>query len=235
MKHTDDAAFRIERLTAAYAGQPVLSEISATIPRGRITAIVGPNGSGKSTLLGILAGTASARSGSVRRTTAHKPAFVVQHSAIPAAMPMTVRDAVSMGRWAHRGPWRRLTKVDREITRACLERMDLTDLATRRLDTLSGGQRQRTLLAQALAQQSDLVLLDEPSTGLDAASRAEISRALADISATGVTVVQATHDMAEAALADYCLLLRDGVLEAAGPPEEVLARAEAPVGVRSTG
>ncbi|MFE1595528.1 zinc ABC transporter ATP-binding protein AztA [Nocardia sp. NPDC058705] len=225
MTHTDDAAFRIERLTAGYTGQPVLSEISATIPRGRITAIVGPNGSGKSTLLGILAGTVTAQSGTVHRSTAQKPAFVVQHSAIPAALPMTVREAVAMGRWAHRGPWRRLTKEDREIARACLERMDLTDLASRRLDTLSGGQRQRTLLAQALAQQSDLVLLDEPSTGLDATSRAEISRALAEISATGVTVVQATHDMAEAEQADYCLLLRDGRLEAAGHPKEVLVRA----------
>ncbi|MGF0318419.1 zinc ABC transporter ATP-binding protein AztA [Nocardia fluminea] len=225
MQHTDDAAFRIASLTAGYAGQSVLSEISATIPRGRITAIVGPNGSGKSTLLGILAGTVTAQSGSVHRSTTQKPAFVVQHSAIPAALPMTVREAVAMGRWAHRGPWRRLTRDDREIARACLERMGLTDLASRRLDTLSGGQRQRTLLAQALAQQSDLVLLDEPSTGLDAASRAEISRALAEISATGVTVVQATHDMAEAEQADHCLLLRDGRLEAAGHPKEVLVRA----------
>ncbi|MEU4811917.1 zinc ABC transporter ATP-binding protein AztA [Nocardia fluminea] len=225
MQRTDDAAFRIARLSAGYARQSVLSEISATIPRGRITAIVGPNGSGKSTLLGVLAGTVTAQSGSVHRSTTQKPAFVVQHSAIPAALPMTVREAVAMGRWAHRGPWRRLTRDDREIARACLERMGLTDLARRRLDTLSGGQRQRTLLAQALAQQSDLVLLDEPSTGLDAASRAEISRALAEIRATGVTVVQATHDMAEAAQADHCLLLRDGRLEAAGHPKEVLVRA----------
>ncbi|MFI6572800.1 zinc ABC transporter ATP-binding protein AztA [Nocardia fluminea] len=225
MQHTDDAAFRIARLSAGYARQSVLSEISATIPRGRITAIVGPNGSGKSTLLSVLAGTVTAQSGSVHRSTTQKPAFVVQHSAIPAALPMTVREAVAMGRWAHRGPWRRLTRDDREIARACLERMGLTDLASRRLDTLSGGQRQRTLLAQALAQQSDLMLLDEPSTGLDAASRAEISRALAEISATGVTVVQATHDMAEAAQADHCLLLRDGRLEASGHPKEVLVRA----------
>ncbi|MFD3591145.1 zinc ABC transporter ATP-binding protein AztA [Nocardia sp. NPDC058640] len=221
MQNTE--AIRIQGLTVGYAGQPVLSDISATIPRGQITAIVGPNGSGKSTLLGILAGTVTAQSGSVHRSTTHKPAFVVQHNAIPTTLPMTVREAVAMGRWAHRGPWRRLTKQDREITRACLERMDLTDLAPRRLDTLSGGQRQRTLLAQALAQQSDLMLLDEPSTGLDATSRAEISRALAEISATGVTVVQATHDMAEAEQADYCLLLRDGRLQA-GHPKKVLVR-----------
>jgi zinc/manganese transport system ATP-binding protein len=130
-----------------------------------------------------------------------------------------------MGRWAHRGPWRRLTRADREIVRACLERMELTALATRRLDTLSGGQRQRMLLAQALAQESDLLLLDEPAAGLDEASATEISLALAQISAAGVTVVQATHDLDEAGRADHCLLLRDGRLKAAGHPEKVLVRA----------
>lgn len=103
--------------------------------------------------------------------------------------------------------------------------MGLTDLATRRLDTLSGGQRQRTLLAQALAQESDLLLLDEPAAGLDETSQAEISRALAQISAAGVTVVQATHDLDEAGRADHCLLLRDGQLKAAGHPKKVLVRA----------
>ncbi|MGY0497538.1 zinc ABC transporter ATP-binding protein AztA [Nocardia sp. FBN12] len=222
MQHTD--AIRIERLTAGYARRPVLREVTATIPRGRITAIVGPNGSGKSTLLGVLAGTVAAQTGRVDRSTTRRPAFVVQHTAIPPTLPITVRDAVAMGRWAHRGPWRRLRAEDREITRTCMERMELTDLATRRLDTLSGGQRQRTLLAQALAQESDLLLLDEPAAGLDEASQAEISRALRQVSATGVTVVQATHDLAEAAGADHCLLLRDGRLKAAGHPDEVLVR-----------
>ncbi|TCJ93508.1 zinc ABC transporter ATP-binding protein AztA [Nocardia alba] len=225
MQHTDNAAIRIEHLTAGYARQPVLHDVTATIPRGRQTAIVGPNGSGKSTLLGVLAGTVAVRAGAVHRGTARRPAFVVQHTAIPPTLPITVREAVAMGRWAHRGPWRRLTRADREITRICLERMQLTDLATRRLDTLSGGQRQRTLLAQALAQESDLLLLDEPAAGLDEASVAEISRALAQLSAAGVTVVAATHDLDEASRADHCLLLRDGQLEAAGHPEKVLVKA----------
>ncbi|WP_446223421.1 zinc ABC transporter ATP-binding protein AztA [Nocardia sp. IBHARD005] len=225
MQHTDDAAIRIEHLSAGYARQPVLREVTATIPRGQVTAIVGPNGSGKSTLLGVLAGTVAAHKGSVHRTTTGRPAFVVQHTAIPPTLPITVAEVVAMGRWAHRGPWRRLTGADREIARTCLERMALTDLAARRLDTLSGGQRQRTLLAQALAQQSDLLLLDEPAAGLDETSQAEISRALAQISAAGVTVVQATHDLDEASRADHCLLLRDGRLEAAGHPKKVLVMA----------
>ncbi|WP_410875237.1 zinc ABC transporter ATP-binding protein AztA [Nocardia sp. A7] len=225
MQHTDDVAIRIEHLSAGYPRRPVLCEVSATIPRGQVTAIVGPNGSGKSTLLGVLAGTVTAQAGTVHRGTARRPAFVVQHTAIPPTLPITVREVVAMGRWAHRGPWRRLTRADREIARTCLERMELTELATRRLDTLSGGQRQRTLLAQALAQESDLLLLDEPAAGLDETSQAEISRALAQISAAGVTVVQATHDLDEASRADHCLLLRDGRLKAAGHPKKVLVRA----------
>ncbi|MGW6702150.1 zinc ABC transporter ATP-binding protein AztA [Nocardia sp. NPDC055049] len=225
MQHTDDAAIRIERLTAGYARRPVLHEVTATIPRGQVTAIVGPNGSGKSTLLGVLAGTVAAQEGTVHRSTTRRPAFVVQHTAIPPTLPITVREVVAMGRWAHRGPWRRLTRADREIARTCLERMELADLATRRLDTLSGGQRQRSLLAQALAQESDLLLLDEPAAGLDEASQTEISRVLTQISTEGVTVVQATHDLDEASRADHCLLLRDGRLKAAGHPEKVLVRA----------
>lgn len=212
MSHTADPALRIEGLTAGYAGTPVLFDVSATIPRGQVTAILGPNGSGKSTLLGVLAGTVPAHRGTVHRATTRRPAFVVQHTAIPSTLPITVRDAVAMGRWAHRGPWRRLTRADRAITRDCLDRMNLTDLATRRLDTLSGGQRQRTLLAQALAQQSDLLLLDEPATGLDADSRTQISRTLTEIAATGVTVVQATHDPTEATRADHRLVLHHGHL-----------------------
>ncbi|WP_336083430.1 zinc ABC transporter ATP-binding protein AztA [Nocardia sp. SSK8] len=218
MQHT---AVRIDHLTAGYARTTVLRELSATLPGGQITALVGPNGSGKSTLLGVLAGTVTIDSGTVAHTLG-RPAFVVQHTAIPPTLPITVREAVAMGRWAHRGPWRRLTRDDRALIGTCLERMDLTALATRRLDTLSGGQRQRTLLAQALAQQAELLLLDEPATGLDTASQAAISRVLAEVAATGVTVMQATHDRDEAARADHCLLLREGQLIAAGRPEEVL-------------
>ncbi|WP_278262685.1 zinc ABC transporter ATP-binding protein AztA [Nocardia sp. AG03] len=221
MQHT---AVRIDHLTAGYARTPVLRELSATIPRGRITAIVGHNGSGKSTLLGALAGTVTIASGTVEHALG-RPAFVVQHTAIPSTLPITVRDAVAMGRWAHRSPWRRLTRADRALVAECLARMDLAELATRRLDTLSGGQRQRTLLAQALAQQSDLLLLDEPATGLDTVSRTAISQVLTEVAATGVTVVQATHDRDKAARADHCLLLRDGQLIAAGLPEDVLVSA----------
>ncbi|WP_280308756.1 zinc ABC transporter ATP-binding protein AztA [Nocardia neocaledoniensis] len=223
MQHTEGAALEIEQVTAGYGATPVLTEVSATIPRGRITAIVGPNGSGKSTLLGVLAGTVPIQSGAVRVGVTGRPAFVVQHTAIPPTLPITVGETVAMGRWAHRGLWRRLTRTDRAIVRSALERMDLTALESRRLDTLSGGQRQRTLLAQALAQQSELLLLDEPAAGLDAASQTAISATLREVAAAGVTVVQATHDPAEAERAHQALRLEHGRLTASRP-EEVPAR-----------
>ncbi|MEV6426291.1 zinc ABC transporter ATP-binding protein AztA [Nocardia sp. NPDC051463] len=224
MSHTPvPAALRISGLSAGYSGGPVLHDLTTAIPCGRVTAVVGPNGSGKSTLLGVIAGVITPRTGTVWRRSTERPAFVVQHTAIPATLPLTVRETVAMGRWAHRGPWRWLSRQDRNMVHACMERLDITDLATRRLDTLSGGQRQRTLVAQALAQETSLLLLDEPAAGLDSAAQQEISRAIGEVSSHGVTVVQATHDRDEAMRAHHCLLLRDGMLIAEGKPSAALS------------
>ncbi|WP_067806200.1 zinc ABC transporter ATP-binding protein AztA [Nocardia beijingensis] len=215
-------AVHIAEVTAGYRGHPVLREFTATIPDGRVTALVGPNGSGKSTLLGVLAGVIAPTAGTVRREHLRRPAFVVQHSAVPATLPITVRETVAMGRWARRGAWRRLTREDRAVVRACLDRMAIADLAERRLDSLSGGQRQRALLAQALAQESDLLLLDEPTTGLDSPAQQEISDAIRQVGADGVTVVHATHRREDALRADHCLLLRNGRVTGHGAPHAVL-------------
>jgi zinc/manganese transport system ATP-binding protein len=214
----------ISDLSMSYPGQrkPALCSLSTLIPRGRITAVVGPNGSGKSTLLAAIAGVVRPSAGSVERRCAC-PALVVQRSNAADALPITVRETVAMGRWARRGPWRRLTRQDREVVESCMARLNILDLAERRLGTLSGGQRQRALVAQGLAQEAELLLLDEPDAGLDIAARRHITQALAQArTRDGVTVVQATHDLDEALRADHCLLLREGRLVAAGPPEEVL-------------
>lgn len=221
MEHTDDAAIRIENLSAGYPGRPVLHGVSATIPRGTATAITGPNGSGRSTLLHVLAGTLAPRAGRVHSTVPGRPALVLQHTEIPATLPLTVGETVAMGRWAHRGAWKRLTRADRAVVDDCLGRLRLGDLRTRRLDTLSGGQRQRTLLAQALAQRADLVLLDEPAAGLDTAAQDDIAAVVAELTGGGVTVVQVTHDRAQARRAGHCLVLRGGRLIAQGRPERV--------------
>lgn len=216
-------AVRIDALSAGYRSRTVLHDITTAIPAARVTAIVGANGSGKSTLLSVLAGVLTPTSGTMQRGSARRPALVVQHSAVPTTLPITVRETVAMGRWAHRGLWRRLTRADTAIVHDCMARLGITDLARRRLTTLSGGQRQRALLAKALAQESDLLLLDEPTTGLDTEAQQRISQVLQEIRADGIAVVLATHDRNDALQADNCLVLRDGQLITAGDPSTVLS------------
>lgn len=219
---TDDQRVRITDLDAGYPGRPVLRQLTAAIPALAMTALVGPNGSGKSTLLGVLAGVIPATSGQVQYAEGRPPAFVPQRGAVGDALPLTARQTVEMGRWGERGLWRRLTRHDRAAVDSAMERLGVADLADRQLGELSGGQRQRVLIAQGLAQQSDLLLLDEPTTGLDPEARKGITALLADLIADGTTVVQATHDLEAARSADACLLLSDGRLVGQGPPEEVL-------------
>lgn len=213
---------RIAGIVAGYEAGPVLHGVDATLPAGRVTALVGPNGSGKSTLLGVLAGVLAPSAGTVEHDLG-RPALAVQHTAVPPTLPITVRETVAMGRWAERGWWRWLTRADHALVDETLTELGLTDLAGRRLDTLSGGQRQRALLGQALAGRARLLLLDEPGTALDAEARAAVTAALDLARARGVTVVHATHDRADAARADFCLALAGGRTVAAGPPEDVLA------------
>ncbi|MEU6130330.1 zinc ABC transporter ATP-binding protein AztA [Saccharopolyspora sp. NPDC047091] len=211
----------LHEVSAGYRRNPVLHRVTAAFPAGSRTAVVGPNGSGKSTLLGVLAGVLPVTSGSVRRR--GDVALVAQRSAVSDALPMTVRATAEMGRWARTGPWRRLSEQDRGIVADCLERLGVADLADRPLGALSGGQRQRVLVAQGLAQQAELLLLDEPAAGLDVTAQRRITEVLDEEKSRGATVVHVTHDLAEARDADHVLLLRDGRLRAAGPPGRVLA------------
>ncbi|MFF0223372.1 zinc ABC transporter ATP-binding protein AztA [Streptomyces sp. NPDC004629] len=216
---------RFAELCAGYPGRPVLRQLSADIPKLATTALVGPNGSGKSTLLGVLAGVIHPTSGEVHHDGARPPAFVPQRGAVGDSLPLTVRQTVEMGRWGERGPWRRLTRRDHATVNAALDRLGIGDLCSRQLGELSGGQRQRALIAQGLAQQSDLLLLDEPTTGLDPEARERIGALLTALVADGVTVVQATHDLDVARAADMCLLLQDGRLAGQGHPDQVLTTA----------
>ncbi|MFD5228475.1 zinc ABC transporter ATP-binding protein AztA [Streptomyces qaidamensis] len=213
---------RFTELSAGYPGRPVLHQLNAEIPALATTALVGPNGSGKSTLLGVLAGVIQPTSGELHHHGDRPPAFVPQRGAVGDALPLTVRQTVEMGRWGERGPWRRLTRQDRTTVDQAMERLGISDLATRQLGELSGGQRQRALIAQGLAQKSDLLLLDEPTTGLDPEARGWIGALLTELIADGVTVVHATHDLEAARSADACLLLRNGHLAGQGHPGQLL-------------
>jgi zinc/manganese transport system ATP-binding protein len=218
----DTAAITLHAVHANYGPSEVLRGITAVVPHGRITAIVGANGAGKSSLLNVIAGVLPAISGLVTTKGSERPAYVTQHSEVSDALPITVRATVAMGRWAHRGPWRRLTAKDRAVVEDCLARLDITSIADRKLGTLSGGQRQRALVAQGLAQQAGLLLLDEPTAGLDLHARTLIDEALTAACDEGVTILRVTHDLAVANQAGHCLLLRDGHLVGEGLPSSVL-------------
>ena len=213
-------AVELEGVTAGHGDVRALDGVTAHCVTGAVTALVGPNGSGKSTLLDVIAGLIAPTGG--RATTHGKCAYVPQHSAAARTLPMTVRDAVAMGRWAHRARWRRSSEADTAIVSECMRALDVDRLARQQLGELSGGQRQRVLVAQGLAQQADLLLLDEPAAGLDWAAAELIRDVVAEETRRGTTVVQATHDIVEASAAAHCILLDAGRSVAQGPPAEVL-------------
>lgn len=176
-----------------YARTPVFDGVTLSIPPGAVTALVGSNGSGKSTLLGLLAGVLRPDHGDVH-VPADDIAFAVQRSQVTDTFPITAAEAVMMGRWRRLGLLRRPKAADRAIVDHWLTELGLGDLRHRTLGELSGGQRQRVLLAQAFAQEAPLLLLDEPTTGLDAASGALVIAHLRRLADSGTTVVAATHD-----------------------------------------
>jgi ABC-type Mn2+/Zn2+ transport system ATPase subunit len=211
-------------LVLAYGTRAALSRATFDLPAGATVALIGPNGSGKSTLLRALAGLAEPRSGRLdvpARGTRGAVALVLQTTDVDRTLPVTVRETVTMARYATRGPFGRLRADDRAAVRRALERMDVADLAGRQLHELSGGQRQRVLVAQGLAQQAELLLLDEPVTGLDVVSRELILAAVADERSLGRTVVVSTHDLDDARRADLVMLLANRVV-AFGAPDDVL-------------
>jgi manganese transport system ATP-binding protein len=216
-------AVQAEEVVLGHDGRVAIKASSFAIPAGRITAVIGPNGSGKSTLLDGIAGLIDPSSGTLVVSPADEQriAYVLQTRKVNDALPVTVREVVTMGRYASRGAYGRLTTTDRQTVDESLGRMAITDLADRHLNELSGGQRQRVFVAQGLAQDHDMLLLDEPLTGLDLTSAQAIDSVIHDENAHGCTVVMSTHDLAEARAADHVVLLSGGVV-ASGPPGHVL-------------
>lgn len=203
---------------------------SLTVPEGAITAVIGPNGSGKSTLLHAIAGLLEPAAGSLRvlGTTPHasqpRISYVLQYATVPAGTPLTVRETVMMGRYPGLGAFRRPTREDRARVEAAMERLGITDLANRQLAELSGGQRQRVYVAQGIAQDHELLLLDEPLTGLDLVSMRAIDAIIHEEPARGCSVVLTTHDLEEARAADHVILVAGRVV-ACGAPGDVLTAA----------
>lgn len=202
-----------------YGSVHAVGDLSLEIPQGASVAVIGPNGSGKSTLLKVLAGVVEPTSGSVD-THGNDTAIVLQSTDVDRSVPITVRDTVSIARFQRLGLLRRFRDEDREAVQTALDRLDIADLAGRQIHHLSGGQRQRVFVAQGLAQDAPVLLLDEPLTGLDVVSRTIISAVLDDEHAAGRTVVTTTHNFADAGQADLVLLLATRFV-AYGKPDEV--------------
>ncbi|MET0146109.1 MAG: metal ABC transporter ATP-binding protein [Ilumatobacteraceae bacterium] len=204
-----------------YGSVVALAPSSLELAAGTATALVGPNGSGKSTLLNVLAGLVRPTSGRVEIRAGTRIAFVAQQQHQHSWMPLSVADVLQMGRYGERGLLGRMRAADRRAIAEAADRLVVGDLRRRQYGELSGGQRQRVLVAQALATEPDLLLLDEPITGLDLVSQDRILRIIDEETAAGTTVVLSTHHLGEAERADVVMLLA-GCLLAAGPPAEVL-------------
>lgn len=205
-------AARLTHVHVSFDGREALCGVDADFHGGSLAVIAGPNGAGKSTLLEVLAGTRVPTSGA--RRMAGSVAFVPQRAAIPPRLPVSVKDVVSVGTWGRLGFWRRMDSSARELVARSLERLDILPLARHPFASLSGGQQQRALLAQGLAREADVLLLDEPTTGLDAASSLRIRRVLREEAARGVAVVCVSHDAAVIGDAERVIQLSEGRLAA---------------------
>jgi ABC-type Mn2+/Zn2+ transport system ATPase subunit len=228
-------AVELEQVTASYGGGSnrsggranAVEEISFQISAGERIAVVGPNGAGKSTLFRLMVGTLKPDKGEVR-VAGYAPgshiciAYVPQRSQIDWSFPVTVEDVVMMGRVGRIGLFRHPQRRDWEIGLASLERVGATVLAGKQIGELSGGQQQRVFLARALAQEAEILLLDEPMSGLDIPSQEAIFTILDGLRQDGVTVVMATHDLNLAAERFDRIMLLNGRLISFGRPEVVL-------------
>lgn len=227
------AALRLEGVEFSYGGAPVLEGISLDLPPGALAALIGANGAGKSTLLSLASGVRRPTRGRVEldgrdlarlptRDRAQRIAVVPQSVAIPFAF--TVREFIALGRTPYLGRWRGEGATDqRAITRA-MKLTRIEDLAERSMLDLSGGERQRAILALALAQEPDLLLLDEPTANLDLTHQLAFLDLVAELrQATGLTVLAAIHDLNLAALCfERIIALAGGQIIADGTPREVL-------------
>ncbi|WP_430592431.1 ABC transporter ATP-binding protein [Humidisolicoccus flavus] len=224
---------RADSVSLGYAERTVITELSLDIPAGKITAIVGPNACGKSTLLRSMSRLLSPKSGQVlldgkqvhqmpAKELARTLGLLPQSPIAPEGI--TVSDLVGRGRQPHQGIFSRWTSADDVAVAAALDATQTVELADRAVDELSGGQRQRVWIAMALAQETEVLLLDEPTTFLDVSHQVEVLDLLTDLNhARGTTIVMVLHDLNLAArYADHLVALSQGTVYACGDPAEVL-------------
>ena len=215
-------------LSIGYNREIVVKDISFTLNRGKAIALIGTNGSGKSTLLKTVVGLLPVIGGRLSvfgndpGKNPRRIAYLGQFHSSGFVLPLRVVDVVRMGRFPLHGLWGRMGRKDEEIVREAMQTMGISNLANHPLRALSGGQQQRTYLAQVLAHQADLLIMDEPTAGLDAGGRDLFLKAVSSELCRGASVIMATHDIQEeAAICQQVMLLARRVI-ALGPPEEVI-------------
>ena len=222
-------AVSVSDIVVKYGRVTALSGASVSVAGGEALGIVGPNGSGKSTLLKVIAGLLTPQSGSVRVFGKAPPAlapgsiaYVPQIEDVDWSFPATVRDVVSMGRFPRLGMFRRFGAADRAAVNRAMDLLNITQLARRHISALSGGQQQRVFVARAIAQEPKLLLLDEPTTGVDAATEDALQHVVRDMAREGMPVIMTTHDLDRAAEWFDRLMVLDRRVLAIGKPDEVL-------------
>lgn len=211
----------VRNVTARYGSLTALEDVTATIQSGRVTGLIGMNGSGKSTLFKAIIGLIRPAEGEIliRSSTPTQArrtglvSYVPQSEEVDWTFPISARDVVMTGRFGRQGFYRRARPADLAAVATALDRVELTDLADRHIGQLSGGQKKRVFVARSLAQQSSVLLLDEPFAGVDKRSEATISRVLRELAADGCAVLVSTHDLQSLPdLADDAILLLRTVL-----------------------
>jgi iron complex transport system ATP-binding protein len=229
---TDGVVVKVEDISAGYAKRPVLDKVSFHINKGEMVGLIGPNGAGKSTLLKTMRGFLPLRTGlveingrKVQEFTAHDFACQVGYlqQYVEITFGYTTKEIVLAGRYPHLKWWQKENANDWEIVRACMEYTGVWDLADKTMHAISGGQRQRVLLAKVLAQQTPILFLDEPTTGLDVFYQEEIFRLCQNMCQVGKTVMMVVHELALAArFCSRILLVGKGGIIANGTADEVL-------------
>lgn len=227
------AGLQAASLTVGYRETNVLSNLSLTIPPGKITALVGSNGCGKSTLLRTLARLLKPRQGNVfldgtsifqtpTRETALRLGILPQGPTAPEGL--TVQELVGQGRYPHQSWYQQWSEADERAVRSALAATNMMELRDRQVDSLSGGQRQRAWIAMALAQETEILLLDEPTTYLDLAHQIEVLDLLYELNEKeGRTIVMVLHDLNQACrYAHHLVALKDGTVFAQGEPATIL-------------
>ena len=214
-------------LAVHYDNRSALRDVNLTVKRGEITALLGPNGAGKSTLLKVLAGMIPPSHGSaqfegIALSGPHgNITYVPQRSDVDWTFPISVLECTLLGLAGLRSRWKPFSRGDKDLAMQALKDVRMDHLAQAQIDALSGGQQQRVFLARALLNNGDVLLLDEPFTGVDVPTQDMLVELLTELKSRGTAIVYATHDLAQAArTADYAVLL-NGEIVAEGLPRDI--------------